>query len=127
VNNLAEFDQKKKEKFPDGMSSYSFTPVVPEQISYAEATFKHFTIREVYINGKQKGEFHIKTDRNPSNLVILLRSHFIGCSIDLIDPSGLLNLEYPIYLICKGNPLILETVQQTFEKIDGEMNGKTLS
>lgn len=106
----------------NGMVSYDFRQSV-EHISYSEMEFKSFVVREVYINGKQKGEFHIrpKGNKSPENAVIFLRQYFPQCSLDLIDPSGLLNLEYPIYLICKGNPMIIDSIQQVFEKVDEDI------
>ena len=106
-----------------GMVAYDFQQPV-ERISYNGMEFKSFLVREVYINGKQKGEFHIKpkSEKLLEGAVIYLRQYFPQCSIDLVDPSGLLNLEFPIYLICKDNPMIIDSIQQIFEKIDEDID-----
>ena len=111
-----------------GMRSYNFQ-ATGAGITYASMEFKSFSAREVYVDGKQKGEYHIKLTgkKNPSAAIVFLRPSFPDCSIGLADPSGLLNLEYPIYLICKDNPLVMDSIPKTFEKIDEEMNGQTIS
>jgi len=111
----------------NNLSSYEFSGT--SNLSYGDMTFKNFHVREVYIDGKQKGEFHIKPadGKDPAAAVIFLKPHFPGCSMGLADPSGLLSLEYPIYLVCKIGSLVMETIMPTFEKIDEEIDGKTIS
>jgi len=111
-----------------GMFSYDFGLKV-SNITYGEMKFKFFNIREVYIDGVQKGEYHIQPiiRKDPEFAVLFLKSKFPDAQIGLTDPSGLLNLEYPIYLICKSGSLIMETIKETFEKIDEELDGKGIS
>ena len=108
-----------------GLSSYSLN--IRSGISYGDMSFKAFNVREVYIDGKQKGEFHVKPndEKNPASAVLYLKPYFAGSSVGLADPSGLLSLEYPIYIIC--NPMIIESVPQIFEQIDEEMYGGSVS
>ena len=115
---MAELDTK-------GMMSYHLEAPSGGGVTYGEMEFKSFSVREVYVNGKQKGEFHIKplAGKSPSKAILFLKQFFPGCSIGLADPSGLLNLEHPIYLVCKNNPMLMDTIPQTFENIDEEIKG----
>ncbi len=108
-----------------GLQSYYFSVGSGGNISYGEMGFKSFRVREVYIDGKQKGEYHIQPigDKDPASAVMYLRGFFPDCSIGLADPSGLLNLEYPIYLICKNNPIVMDIIPQIFSQIDEEIDG----
>ena len=107
-----------------GLSSYSLS--IRSGISYGDMSFKAFSVREVYIDGKQEGEFHVKPndEKNPAAAVLYLKRYFAGSSVGLADPSGLLSLEYPIYIIC--NPMTIESIPQIFEQIDEEMYGGTV-
>lgn len=109
---------------PQGMVSYNFEMPRASEITYADMIFKSFQAREVYVNGKQKGEYHVKPldGRDPTKAVLFLKSRFPDCSVGLADPSGLLSLEYPIYLVCSSNPMVMEMVPQIFESIDEEMS-----
>ena len=109
-----------------GMSSYSFSAA--SNISYGDMQFKSFGVREVHVNGRQKGEFHIKPMGNklPASAVLFLKPHFPDCSIGLADPSELLNLEYPIYLVCNAGSMIMESIPRIFEKIDEEIDSGTI-
>lgn len=105
----------------NGMMSYHLEVASKGSITYGEMEFKSFSVREVYVNGKQKGEYHIKplVGKSASKAILFLRQFFPDCSIGLADPSGLLSLEHPIYLVCKNNLMIMDTISQTFEHIDG--------
>ena len=105
------------------MSSYDFEIGKEGMITYADMSFKSFKVREVYIGGKQRGEYHIKPEKgkNLAEAVMYLKPHFPDCAIGLADSSGMLNLEYPIYLMCKNNPMVMELIPQIFEKIDEEL------
>lgn len=111
-----------------GLRSYYFEAGAKGNITYGEMEFQSFKVREVYIDGNQKGEYHIKPQpgKDPAAAVLFLRGYFPDCSIGFTDPSGLLTLEYPIYLVCRSNPLVMETIPQIFEKIDEDLNGETV-
>lgn len=113
----------------NGLQSYHFSIGSSGNISYGEMGFKSFRVQEVYIDGKQKGEYHIQPlgGKDPSSAVLYLRGFFPTCSVGLTDPSGLLNLEYPIYLVCKNDPMVMSVIPQIFEQIDEELNGKAIS
>lgn len=109
---------------PTGLMSYDFELPRGGEITYAEMTFKSFQVREVYVDGKQKGEYHIRPTAGKSleSTVLFLKSRFSRCSIGLADPSGLLSLEFPIYLVCRNDPMVMESIPSTFEQIDEEMD-----
>jgi hypothetical protein len=105
------------------MKSYSFgIEIKPDGIQYAEMEFNMFVAREVLRNGTAIGEYHIKIKDNSSlvNAVKYFKHQFPDCDVGLIDPEGLLNLEYPIYLLVK-NRLILDSIVDIFTEIDKEL------
>ena len=102
------------------MKSYKYgLPVKPENLHYAILEYQYFEVREVLIDGEPKGEYHIKPLDNSKliNAVTFLRTHFPNCEIGIIDSSGILNLEYPIYLIAKTE-IDKVSVVSTFDAID---------
>jgi len=107
-----------------GMKLYEKDMVIKDCVTYGRMEFDHFSVQEVYVEDKQKGEYHIKLHgfKDPSYAVVFFRRYFLSdCSVGLVDPSGLLNLEYPIYLICKNNPLVMSAINEIFSKIDEDM------
>jgi len=111
-----------------GLVAYDFEMPKGGEITYADMQFKSFQVREVYINGRQTGEYHVKpVGKSHVSAVMFLKARMHRCSIGLIDPSGLLNLEYPIYIVCKNDPMVMEAIPQIFEQIDEEMNETTVS
>ena len=110
------------------MKAYKFGfPVKAEDFHYAILEYTYFEIREVLINGEPKGEYHIKAlDKSKLiNAVTFLKKHFQNCEIGIIDSSGILNLEYPIYLIAKTEMDKLSIIS-TFDTIDEELKNKSL-
>lgn len=106
------------------MKGYSFgIEIRADGIQYAEMDFNLFVAREVLRDGKAIGEYHVKIKDNSSliNAVKYFKAQFSECDVGLIDPDGLLNLEYPIYILIK-NRLILENVINIFRDIDKELN-----
>jgi hypothetical protein len=102
------------------MKSYSFgIETSAKGIQYAEMEFNAFIAREVLINGKPKGEYHVKPKDDSSiiNVCKFFQTQFAGCDVGLIDPDGLLNLEYPIYILI-SEPMILNSVVDIFRDID---------
>ena len=75
----------------------------PQDIHYAEATFKRLIVREVYDGDYPNGVYHFKPIQNINAqfLVNFLREKITDVKIDLADPSGNIKLEYPVYLISK--------------------------
>ena len=85
--------------------------------------FNLFIVREVLKDKKPIGEYHIKIKDGSTleNSVSYFKAQFPGCGVGLIDPEGILNLEYPIYLLVKDK-LILENINNIFSEIDKEIN-----
>lgn len=90
-------------------------------ITYGTIGYKSFEVREVLINNINTGEFHIKiTDgSNPLSAIKYFQAQLPGCEVGLIDPEGILNLEYPIFLIVK-NTMILGSINDIFTEIDSK-------
>jgi len=108
------------------VKSYRYgIPTQPQNIHYAIMEYKFFEIREVLIDEKPKGEYHVKLlDKSKLiNAVSFLRKHLFNCEIGIIDPSGVLNLEYPIYIILKDE-LIKSSIISIFETMDKELQNR---
>ena len=102
------------------MESYKYgLPIKAESIHYGIVEYKYFEVREVLINGDPKGEYHIKIlDKSKLiNAVGFLKRYFPNCEIGIIDSSGIINLEYPIYLIAKTE-IDKVSILPTFDVID---------
>lgn len=105
------------------MKAYSYgMSIRPEDIHYAIMEFEHFVVREVMIGEKPKGEYHIKIlDRsNLANAVEFFCRELLGCEVGLIDPSGILHLEYPIYVVAKDE-MAKSAMEASFEQIDSKV------
>ena len=96
--------------------------VDPNVINYAVAEYESFEVREVFLGSQPKHEYHIriKDGSSTQGALVYLRTKFDGCEIGLVDPSGILNLEYPIYVIVKSE-LIKDIVKSIFDEIDEEL------
>jgi hypothetical protein len=65
--------------------------------------FDNFKAREVFIDGQQKGEYHIASlTIDDTVLCNLLKVRFPKFHIDMIDSTGTLRLEYPIFMLIKN-------------------------
>ena len=107
------------------LKAYSYgMSVRPEDINYATMEFEHFVVREVLIGEEPKGEYHIKIlDRsNLANAVGFFRRELLGCEVGLVDPSGVLHLEYPIYVVAKDE-MAKSAMAANFEQIDSKVKG----
>ena len=116
---LEDGDQNNGSK---GLKSYRYN-VEPKGISYGILEFDCFDIREVNIQGKPNGEYHakIKDTNNNSDAILFFRRELGGdCEIGLVDPEGILNLEYPIYI--KVKDILIDSMNEVFHDIN-----KTLS
>jgi hypothetical protein len=117
------------------MQSYEFSPnmkiAVPEinvsakAISYGDMVFKNFSAREIYIDGKLNGEYHIKLRRSDKydirSMLYFFTERLPGCDVNLIDPTNSLNLEYQIY-IKTSDILKIDCMASIFESLDGDLN-----
>lgn len=68
------------------------------------------------------GEFHIKPLNGSSEekIIEFINKSFTGAEFGLVDPSGELKLEYPIYLIVKDE-MQKEAVLEFFEQINSKV------
>jgi len=144
MNNLSDdFNKSLKEavesiKDTDGMSAYAYynfdsdngnvkdylgneRSIKIENISYGDAFFRNFDLREVFIDGKSKGEFYVKLRYNNFkvhyNAALFLASKLNDCEVDLIDPENKLKLEFHIYIKTK-NDLMIEAMVNIMNDID---------
>ena len=85
------------------------TNINPDNISYGYESFKGFDVRQVFVNGDSKSEYHLKSDPAIININVLLdgAKKILGndCEIGLVDPTLILTLDFPIFVIVK-NPMI---------------------
>jgi len=122
------------------MESYTFIPEVEfeewakklsgrtsiiQEISYGVAEFKWFEVREVFIDGKQNGEYHIKikSENVKSSLahaVVFFMEKFPNCKVGPIDPTFTLGLEYHIY-IKTDDPMRIMSMMESMESIDSDL------
>ena len=101
------------------LKSYQYH-VELNKISYGISEFESFEVREVFIDEKPKGEYHIKIKDGSSleNAVMFFKREFGGdCEVGLVDPSGTLALEYPIY-IKVTNQLLIDGMNEAFVEIN---------
>lgn len=121
------------------MESYTFTPsdnfgfgnqeavgkIV--EISYGEAMMTNFCVREVFINGKPKGEYHVRVrDPNPGRIhdALIFFIQTLGkCEVGVIDPSNMLNLDYQIF-VKTSDPMSIISMMDVMSNVDKEMTHK---
>ena len=119
------------------MESYTFIPDVEweswrtrieglhstySNISYGIAGFKMFDVQEVFIDGKQKGEYHVRINgtfsiENILKAVSFFRHHLPGCEVGVIDPDGTLRLEYHIY-VKTDDPMRIMSMMETMAMLN---------
>jgi len=120
------------------LESYTFTPAdhlgldkignqnaKPVEISYGEAMLQNFCVREVFIDGKPKGEYHIKI-REPRaarihDAMIFFIQTLGKCEVGIIDPTNTLNLDYQIF-VKTSDPMKILSMMDTMNGIDVELS-----
>ena len=99
----------------------SIEPVEKKKIEYFELTgFKHFACRGVLIDGKPNCEYHIKTltpDIRVSLLCALISGTVENVSLNIVDPDGVLKLEYPIWMKVESI-LSNEIIEDSLKDVD---------
>jgi len=97
--------------------------VNPENITHGFETYDGFDVRIVYISGETKGEYHIKPadNVNTGQLLQLMKNMIEGAEVNLVDRSGVLNLDFPIYVIVK-DPMLVEAMEEVWKSISTELN-----
>ena len=111
------------------MKAYTMAlSIIPNVIHYAIADYESFEVREVLINGKPKGEYHVKI-KDGSSIGGAVQ-YFIGklpdCMVGQVDITGTLNLEYPIFIIVQSG-LIADSMKDIFESMDEELKNHKLT
>lgn len=108
------------------MNAYSFVNLEPltiksPKISYGDMDFNNMRVREVFIDGKQNGEYHVFAKTvEPATLCMMLKTKFEKFIVNMIDPSGVLCLEYPISVIVKDE-MSQSCMLEILEGFDKEM------
>jgi len=81
----------------------------PDNVTYGYESFDGFDVEIVYVNGKLKNEYHLKVNgdkvTNDELLVALCRQLSEDCEVGFVDRTGIITLEYPIYIIVKNQIL----------------------
>jgi hypothetical protein len=119
-----------------GMSSYSYYEekfsrakgnnqnIKAQQVSYGDASFRNFDLREVFIDSVPKGEYYVKIRNNDTKAifkaVLFFTDKLHSCEVGVIDPGNELQLEFQIYIKTKDE-LLKEAMIPTMEKIDREI------
>ena len=119
------------------MDSYTYVPEVEfekwrealqgispvySKISYGIANFYCFRVQEVYVNDKQKGEYHIHLNGRHDLIAMRKYANFFaenlkGCEVGVLDPDNTLGLEYHLYVIAK-DPLRIMGMMSTMETLN---------
>lgn len=92
------------------MRNYRVDPriISANDIAYAEMEYSNFVVREINVNGKPNGEYHVKPmiKINPAALAEVMKMFFgDGFAIAPIDPEGVLNLEYTVFIKTADSPM----------------------
>lgn len=118
------------------MSSYSYFEekndgpiVIPQVIAYGDAVFKNFKAREVFVDGKAKGECYI-TIKNPNPFSISKAVSFLSlrmplCEVGPVDIDNVLKLDYHIY-IKTSDEMAKEFLINMLSSIDEVINSKNM-
>lgn len=96
--------------------------VQPKKISYGDYNLRNFSFREVYIDDKLSGEYHIKLHNNSSMYVAKALVFFSQqlprtCELGMIDIQNHLSLEFQIY-IKTSDMLLIPSMMATMEMLD---------
>jgi len=92
-------------------------------LRYGIWEFKNFEAREVIKDDKPTGEYHLKfkASKVPDNVIGMFKDEIGECDIGAIDPTGFLDLEYPIYIKIK-NSMVKDNINEIFHHIDDKIN-----
>jgi hypothetical protein len=116
-----ESDQNDNLQLNDKLKNITLN-IIPENITYGYSYYSQFTVRKVYINNVLKGEYHIAVNDITIQNMIFFLNKYLGneCDIGLIDPTMVLNLDYPIFIIIKKE-IIKDVIDDIFETIYKEL------
>ncbi|RLG45591.1 MAG: hypothetical protein DRN81_01355 [Thermoproteota archaeon] len=86
----------------------------PENVTYGYESFAGFDVEIVYVKNELKNEYHLKNNGQGSTDEEILNSliRLVGkdCEVGFVDRTGIITLDYPIYVIVK-NPIIEDEMQ----------------
>lgn len=118
---IANPDKYKIKMEVTGMSLRN-TNMVAKPVEYNIVKLDKIEIREVLDVNGSKGEYHIRSNGNikDDHLINYIRGGLPGCDVGLVDPTGELKLDYPIFLIVK-DPMQKESMSEFFEGFDMAM------
>lgn len=95
--------------------------VNPDNISYGFQTYGGFIVRTVYLKNELKGEYHLKAEEGgplyDNLLVALMKIVGKDCEVGYVDRTGIITLEYPIYVIVK-NPLLEDVMGTVWSDVE---------
>lgn len=98
--------------------------VNPQNVGYGHESYVGFDVRIVYYSGKLKGEYHIKPadDVEMGNILPKLKEQ-VGqeSDVNLVDRSGVLNLDWPIYVIVK-DPMLFDAMEEVWKALEKELS-----
>ena len=96
---------------------------VKTEFTYTVINYNTFDCRSVVVNNKPTGECHIKIKIKQENVEALINkiSEIDTADFGLIDPTGIINLEYPFYLKVSGI-IAKETLFDTLSEIDKQLS-----
>jgi len=93
----------------------------PENVTYGYESFDGFDVEIVYLNNELKNEYHIKSNgKGPTNEELIKAVYgYIGndCEVGFVDRTGIITLEYPIYVIIK-NPILTDEMHNVWIDVE---------
>ncbi len=94
--------------------------VNPDNITYGHESYEGFDVRIVYITGEPKGEFHIKPGEGVDIMKLFEALKNVAgndCEVNLVDRSGVLTIEFPIYAVVK-NPMLMDAMESIWKAVE---------
>ena len=109
------------------MNAFSFPGQMSASLNYDYIITEYdgVGVREVIRGDAATGEFHVKlrAGTDVERALDHFRAQFGGQEVGLVDPTGVLNLDYPIYIIIKDQ-MMLEVAHSVFENSSNALNAK---
>jgi len=116
---LKHFSENMMASDPEGIGVSPAKKV--DRVSYGNARFHNFDVREVYVNGEPNGEYHVRipacTKQKLINAILFFKEYLKTCEVGVIDPENELRLEFQIYLKTTDF-LQISTMMPTMERLD---------
>lgn len=107
------------------IKSYEMEPVInPSGISYGILKYDQVEVQEVLVNGIPNGTYHLKTKNcDIKRMMDLIKKLEVapGIEVGLVDPTGLIQLEYPCFIIVR-NEMAKLSMDTIFANLDEAIN-----